>query len=205
MHRVEVINLLIEKYFPDDCKYLEIGVRNPADCFDHIRATSKTSVDPGTEQDKPNATFIGTSDEFFNQLDTSDSFNIIFIDGLHLADQVYRDILNSVAHITRPGFVLLHDVNPPHWSRAHSDYDEYLRHGGLWNGTVWKAFYRARTVLPLRTYTIDTDEGIGVIESHNRSEQLKNENCWYEYGEMAKDRSKSLGLISIEEFKNSLM
>ena len=208
MNRIDIINHLINKHFPYDCRYLEIGVRDPGECFDHINATTKMSVDPGTEQETPNATFPYTSDDFFQKLRANEiegllgdyKWNIIFIDGLHLADQVYRDILNSIAHITKPGFVVLHDVSPPHWSWAHSDYDHYLEHGDLWNGTVWKAFYRARTLFPFNSYTVDTDQGVGVIETHKPAVPIEHDNKWYEYGKMNKNRQHSLGLISIEQF-----
>lgn len=209
MHRIDIINHLIDCYFPAHCEYLEIGVRDPRSCFDHIRARVRTSVDPGVEnRDFVPATFACESDEFFQQLQCGQlqglapdhQWNIIFIDGLHLADQVYRDILHSLAHVTRPGFVLLHDVNPEHWQRAHSDYDHYLSQGGMWNGTVWKAFYRARTTFPFACYTVDTDQGIGIIETHSSAEPVTHSNPWYEYGVMAQDRQHSLGLISVAEF-----
>lgn len=208
MNRIEIINHLIERHFPYDCKYLEIGVRNRSDCFNHIKASVRMCVDPGTEQDTPDATFVYTSDDFFQKLRADEieglssdyKWNVIFIDGLHLADQVWRDILNSIRHLTQPGFVVLHDVSPEHWFSAHSDYDHYLTHGGWWNGTVWKAFYRARTELPYNSYTVNTDQGIGIIETHTSGEHVFHNNIWYEYGEMNKDRRHSLGLISIDEF-----
>lgn len=166
------------------------------------------SVDPGVEQDRPSATFVCESDQFFDDLNadrladirSNHQWNIIFIDGLHLADQVYRDIIHSIAHITKPGFVLLHDVNPESWHTAHSDYTYYLEHGGMWNGTAWKAFYHARTQLPYECYTVNTDQGIGVIQTHTPATPVTHNNHWYEYGMMSQDRSYSLGLISVEEF-----
>lgn len=208
MHRVHLINHLCQTYFPDCCHYLEIGVRDPRACFDHVCAAHKLCVDPGTEQLTASASFVCTSDQFFEQLrnnripqlEPDHQWNIIFIDGLHLADQVHRDIANSLKHITNPGFVLLHDVNPEHWQRAHSDYDHYLSQGGMWNGTVWKAFYHARTTLGIACYTVDTDQGIGIIETHSSAEPVTHSNPWYEYGVMAQDRQHSLGLISVAEF-----
>ena len=49
MDRIEIINSLIKK---NNYKtYLEIGVRNPDDCFNHIVCNKKHSVDPGVEGD----------------------------------------------------------------------------------------------------------------------------------------------------------
>ena len=59
MNRVSIINSLIEK---NNYKtYLEIGVRNPDDCLNHINCELKYGVDPGVEGNYP-VTFNMTSD-----------------------------------------------------------------------------------------------------------------------------------------------
>lgn len=95
MNRVEIINLLIGKKGYQD--YLEIGLREPDDCYDHIQAPLKTSVDPGIETSNNQARYPFTSDLFFALLEkgildrSSDhKWDLIFIDGLHTADQVER-------------------------------------------------------------------------------------------------------------------
>ncbi|WP_100612251.1 class I SAM-dependent methyltransferase [Confluentibacter lentus] len=60
-----------------------------------------------------------TSDEFFQKLSANDilsnsiKFNVIFIDGLHLAQQADRDIKNAIKYIKNDGFIVVHDCNPP--------------------------------------------------------------------------------------------
>jgi len=48
-----------------------------------------------------------TSDTFF--LKNKRTFDIIFIDGLHIYDQVKRDVLNSIKVLNKDGFILLYD------------------------------------------------------------------------------------------------
>ena len=51
-----------------------------------------------------------TSDEFFEQ--NTEVFDVIFIDGLHLSEQVYRDITNSLSCLSENGYIICHDMNP---------------------------------------------------------------------------------------------
>src|SRR5690606_27460848 len=100
-------------------RYLEIGVRNPQANFDKIRASEKYGVDPGIEFEDNPVNFKMTSDAFFAQLSAGEClspeirFDVIFIDGLHTADQVERDIRNSLRYLADTGFVVAHDCNPP--------------------------------------------------------------------------------------------
>ena len=49
-------------------------------------------------------------------------FDLIFIDGLHLANQVQKDIENSLKFIKDEGFIVLHDCNPPSEYHQREDY-----------------------------------------------------------------------------------
>ncbi|NRA13228.1 MAG: class I SAM-dependent methyltransferase [Crocinitomicaceae bacterium] len=67
-------------------------------------------------------------------------FDVIFIDGLHLATQVDRDIFNSMKFIKNDGFVVLHDCNPPtEWSARGNFRYHNTPAWKYWNGTTWKA------------------------------------------------------------------
>mgnify|MGYP006088663887 FL=1 len=89
--RHEIINFLLSQ-FNSATTYLEIGVRNPDHNFNKIDADKKYSVDPGVEFKSNPVDFQLTSDAFFEQLEvqkilTPDTlFDVIFIDGLHLAE-----------------------------------------------------------------------------------------------------------------------
>jgi hypothetical protein len=209
MFRYDVINHVIARRFPDRCKYLEIGVRNPGDCYDRVNATEKASVDPGVEFEGNPVIYKLTSDEFFKALDAGEAnlpadyqWDVVFVDGLHLAPQTFRDIENSIAHLSDRGFLLLHDCNPPDWRHAHSDYEDYRASPGDWNGSVWKALYFFRTKYDCASATVDTDFGVGVIAKGRRSAQIEHTNVFFEFGDMKKDRRRQLGLITIDQFKN---
>lgn len=151
--------------------YLEIGVRNPEKNFNRINCKNKYSVDPGIEFEENPVDYKMTSDNFFialreESLDISSNmkFDVIFIDGLHLADQVEKDILNALDFITNSGFIILHDCNPPTAFHARESYN-FINSpaGSFWNGTTWKAFYKFRHSKDLYSICFDTDWGVGVI------------------------------------------
>lgn len=211
MQRFDLINLLNRKKFNGAANYLEIGIADPKDCFNRISTPNKTGVDPGYEYaystDRPE--FHMTSDEFFQKLnlgqtrfDKDHKWDIIFIDGLHLAHQVYRDVINSLNHINPNGYIVLHDCNPANWKVAHSDLEYRYKHGfhEEWNGTTWKALYFLRTHLDQLVQTINTDYGLGVITMNRTGNKINNFNPFFDFYIMQVERKTSLGLISIQEF-----
>ena len=90
--RRDVINYIVEKY--QLMHYLEIGVRDPEATFNKVRCKNKTGVDPEPLGKEVN--FPCTSDEFFDMIKDEEDlkFDIIFIDGLHLTEQVDKVIEN---------------------------------------------------------------------------------------------------------------
>jgi len=101
--RTDLINYFIKLF--NYKSYLEIGVMHVGKNFNKIECEDKVGVDPNGK-----TTFTGTSDEFFQQ--NEEKFDIIFIDGLHEATQVKRDILNSLKHLNKNGTIVCHDVSP---------------------------------------------------------------------------------------------
>jgi hypothetical protein len=94
--RFDIINYLIEKY--KLINYLEIGVFK-GENIREVKALHKDGVDPGSEgYTPPEVNYPMTSDDFFDVLKGHDEikYDIIFIDGLHHADQVEKDIKNSL-------------------------------------------------------------------------------------------------------------
>lgn len=204
--RFDVINALLER--TADRRYLEIGVRYPDQCFHRIHASHKWSVDPGYEAKVNKADFRMTSDEFFAKLDAGSlvleqhEFDVIFIDGLHLADQAYRDIRNAMRWVADIGYIVLHDCNPPTRHHAREAFEERGPAGPAWNGTTWKAFQRIRTEVDKNCYVIDCDWGVGVIENHCESatNRLSPEiNAFYEYSVFDKNRQTILNLVQPED------
>lgn len=226
MHRWDIINFLIRKN--NYKSYLEIGYFKGWS-FDNVNCDHKTAVDPNPSKDRrqetvpygyvlgpvhdgvtdevlsPGYVYKMTSDDFFNAKNDGVKYDIVFIDGLHEAKQVYFDIMNSLQHLSPGGTIVLHDCNPP--TLLHATTGDA---GGNWNGDVYKAFVKFRFAHPeYDTYTIDTDWGCGVIhtpadeettyiDSLFRGEHIDNFlNDWDRFDMHRKDL---LNLISVEEF-----
>ncbi len=205
--RTDVINKILSKR-SNDTVYLEIGVRNPEDNFYAIKSKLKYSVDPGLEVKTNKADFKLTSDDFFKLLRKGEilskdcRFDVIFIDGLHLAEQVDRDIENALNFLKDDGFVVLHDCNPPTEWHSRETYSFYSSPAdGAWNGTVWKAFLKRRFEKSLYSCCIDTDWGVGILTKNiNIGSPINKVNPFFEYKEFNKYRKYYLNLISFEEF-----
>ena len=146
--RHDIIKKIIEK--KKYSSYLEIGCFED-ETFNKINIDKKVGVDPNS-----GGNVRLTSDNFFKI--NKDTFDIIFIDGLHTFEQVKKDITNSLNILNKNGVLLLHDCLPQKVRdqaspRAHDH----------WNGDVWKALVECRTLKDIDTYTCFADEGIGVI------------------------------------------
>jgi antitoxin component of RelBE/YafQ-DinJ toxin-antitoxin module len=209
--RSDVLNFLLNQVANEEPVYLEIGVRNPDNNFNKIEALKKYSVDPGVEYEKNPVDFKMTSDEFFNALrtgtilDPNIKFDVIFIDGLHIAEQVERDISNALNYLADDGFIVLHDCNPPSEWHAREEYRYHLSPARIfWNGTTWKAFYRFRQRADLTSACIDTDWGVGILSRRRIFNYLPgSDNPFYEYQVLDKNRSVHLNLMSFDELKNT--
>lgn len=141
-------------------RYLEIGIRFGR-CMDRVICKQKIGVDPKPMVNRPDWDIRSvTSDAFFAGNDRR--FQIIFVDGLHMAEQVVRDVYNSLAVLDAPGVVFMHDCNPA--SELAQQRDESLIEKGTWNGDTWKALAFLRQNEPgLFIRTLDLDHGIGVV------------------------------------------
>ena len=195
MNRTQILNHLLTQ----TSKYLEIGVSNPAFNFNKIITFDKQGVDPGIEYKKNPVTYPMTSDEFFTKLRRSEldlpknrKWDVIFIDGLHTAEQVERDVNNALRHIKRKGFIVLHDCNPP------SEHHQTEQHnGGAWNGTVWKAWIKFRE--QYKSCTVNCDWGVGIMTTITEKHDL---GITDNYNEFYQNRQQLLNLIEPNEFQN---
>jgi len=194
--RYDVINYLIDKY--NLINYLEIGVFQ-GENIRKVKALHKDGVDPGVEgYVVPEVNYPVTSNEFFELIKGHDEikYDIIFIDGLHEAKQVLLDIQNSFKHLSKKGFIVLHDCNPV-------SYEAQLpnRQTIAWNGDTWKAFASFnRDNLEAKCNVIDTDFGIGIIQNNFYEPRF---NLYYtlHWNEFNSNRKQLLNLITWDEFK----
>ena len=168
MYRYDIINALIRKNKYKT--YLEIGVRDNH-CFNKINIKDKSGVDPmkddwevekgkttGWDSSKVPVKYRMTSDEYFEKYNTK--YDIIFIDGLHENEQVYRDIQNSLNCLNKGGTILMHDCLPE--KEEHQSIPRVSNH---WNGDVWKAYVRIRNERKdIKMCVANTDTGVGIIK-----------------------------------------
>lgn len=158
--RFDIINKLINAF--NYKSYLEIGVSGGYN-IKEVNCNYKIGVDPVAGE---YVTHVMTSDEYFKNLLPDDKFDIIFIDGLHLWEQCYRDIENSLNHLSPNGVIICHDMNPLEEMYQSRGYVS----SGIWNGDVWKAFVKVRMEHnDLFTCMIeDCDYGLGFITWGNQ-------------------------------------
>jgi hypothetical protein len=208
MNRTDIINFYARAINAQS--YLEIGVRKANDNFTHIKVPKKIGVDPGSE-----GFFEGThcmvSDEYF--LQNTDTFDIVFIDGLHEQDQVSKDIENSLHILNEKGVIICHDMNPKIKEHQLSSKDPYRKkyveeqkklgnnEYGLWTGDCWKSFAILRSSrTDLEMFVVDTDFGVGVIKK-GKQEIIKIPSyLTYEY--LEQNRNVVLNLKSVNQFLN---
>lgn len=195
MYRWEVINREIK--LNNYNSYLEIGVLNGSN-FKRIKAKDKIGVDPDA---KSFATHKMTSDAWFEQNRKEakpKTFDIVFIDGLHEADQVYKDICNSVEFLNEGGTIVMHDMLP-----TTEDEQKVPRVQDTWTGDCWRAFakWRKENWGKHRSFTIDTDWGIGVIKLQPTNAKCKiPEDVEYNWETFTKHKKNLLSVISWDEY-----
>lgn len=112
-HSVRRINALSNR-FPSRPRYLEIGLQE-GKTFEQIRATTRVGVEPYPRFSlkslpRNSEVYVGTSDSFFGSCQSK--FDLVFLDGLHEANQTYRDLVNALRFLAPGGVILLDDVVP---------------------------------------------------------------------------------------------
>jgi hypothetical protein len=106
MTRTELINSFIRRR--QYRSYLEIGLGAGRENFDRVNCENKQAVDPAIGIGGPYSPV--DSDTFFEQ--TTSTFDLIFIDGMHEESQVDRDIFNALTRLKPGGVIILHDCLP---------------------------------------------------------------------------------------------
>ena len=190
--RYDIINKIIIKR--NYTSYLEIGCFKN-ETFNQINIKKKIGVDPVS-----GGNLRMTSDQFF--IDNKEKFDLIFIDGLHVYEQVIKDIFNSIKVLKENGIILVHDCLPRKlW------YQTPTRMSDTWNGDVWKAIVECRTLENIDTYTCLADEGIGVIKVQ-KNNNLLNLNLSnfknLKYKEYYTNRESLMNIISVEKLINQI-
>ena len=173
-NRVALVNLLCASKL--DGNYLEIGCQGNI-CFDAVPMMNKIGVDP-----EGGGTHKEYSDDFF--LYNTICFDVIFIDGLHIYEQVRRDVINSIKFLKPGGWVAIHDMLP------HDAISEHVPmiSSGPWFGDVWKIAFELASSTGIEFKVIKIDAGIGLfrvtephVDLNNMVELLQNKRFQYLY------------------------
>lgn len=153
--RTDIIQEIIVRIGAES--YLEIGYGD-GENFAAIQCADKWSVDPGDFGFRlAEPTHRMASDWFFEE--NTRKFDVIFIDGLHLAEQVERDLEHALDALNPGGVVLCHDMNP-----TTEEMQRIPRVQMDWTGDGWKAWVALRVARPnLAMAVVDTDFGVGLI------------------------------------------
>lgn len=145
--------------------YLEIGVAQGL-TLEQVRVAAKVGVDPAPQFDihklpKGVMFFSEDSDSFFEKHTNGIEFDLVFLDGLHVWTQTYKDLLNALNHSKPNAVILLDDVIPDDDLSAFPDWDEALRlkdtagiTDGRWQGDVYKALIAVARFHPELDYCV---------------------------------------------------
>ena len=155
-NHTELLNALILKY--NLKSYLELGIQNPANNFDKIKCENKLGCDPELQTTIEIAGC--TSDEFFEKLMPilTHKVDLIFIDGLHHADQVKRDFENSLRCLSDNGFIVVHDVLPENEAGT-----KVPRETKQWWGDVYKWAMTLNQYNDIGFVTFSIDNGCTLV------------------------------------------
>ena len=180
MHRVDVVHRILAAN--RGTRYLEIGVSRGR-TFARITCETKVAVDPRFRFRVPASArlrrlrgpsakgehhFEITSDEFFAAHgEAYGPFDAVLVDGLHTADQAFRDVVQAAALLSPAGVIVMHDCNPLSAPAAAPTLDEATAmdgYTGEWNGDVFKSVVRVRATEPtLEAFVLDCDQGLGIV------------------------------------------
>lgn len=130
-------------------RYLEVGVAT-GKTLEAVSASVRVAVDPAPmcqviESQLGVTIYSVTSDEYFARLPSDETFDLVFIDGLHEWKQTYRDVVNALMHGTSETMILIDDVVPddalaalPNQRQSYRQRRRIGDYSKRWQGDVYK-------------------------------------------------------------------
>lgn len=158
-------------------RYLEVGV-DAGETFRDVPCRERVGVDPNrVVEDRflaPDGVEFNqmTSDEYFSSLPIARQFDVIFLDGLHTFEQIYRDLCSALTHMHPTSILLVDDVFPQNVFGALTDRAQAQRqrvdHGGdpgdsAWWGDVFKIVPIVHDFHQSLNFATVTEEGKGQL------------------------------------------
>jgi hypothetical protein len=129
--------------------YLEIGVAQGL-TLEQVRVKERVGVDPHPQFDVlqlPKGLSFNQmeSDQYFEIAKRVTPFDLVFLDGLHVWRQTYKDLINAIHLCQASSIILIDDVVPDDELSAYPDWDAALAlkdaagfTDGRWQGDVFK-------------------------------------------------------------------
>lgn len=195
-NHTQLLNWLIERN--SLTSYLEIGVQSAKNNFNKINVENKWGVDP----DPDDATrdldriHLKTSDEYFDAVD--EKVCLIFIDGLHHADQVKRDFENSLRCLNDNGFIVIHDTCP-----ANEEGTFVPRETRRWWGDVYKFAMSLCRYAGIKFVTLDMDEGCTIVWKDATVTDY-DPICGSTWQDYQKNKAIWLNIVPVEELPHAI-
>ncbi len=183
--RINILNKISKEISAK--KYLEIGCDTDV-VFNKVNCEYKVGVDPlrgGTIRD--------TSDNFFKN--NKETFDLIFIDGLHSFEQILKDFQNSFKFLNNGGYIVMHDLIPRNWLEEHVP-----RISNNWCGDVWKISFLLNNTKDHNYSLILTDFGLGVFKKNHDDLSMNEIDIQNKNFDFLYENLSNLNLIKEENF-----
>jgi len=189
-----IINFLALKFGLIHLNYLEVGIEYGR-TLESVKNNVRIGVDPKPRfksliRKNKIRIFPVTSSDFFGQLCPSLKFGIVFLDGLHTAEQTFEDLVNVSKHLYDNSFIVLDDTVPIDKWAAIPNQESALKlrkdntksDSGAWQGDVY------RVVLTLRALGINNLRFLTIMDVSNPKTIIwaTNQSGWSELADMSK-------------------
>ena len=164
--------------------YLEIGV-SKGSTFHAVEAARKVAVDPKFRFDVQKARrnhpgdqyHEATSDDYFGSIiNIRESFDVIYIDGLHTFEQTLRDFTNSLMYLASHGTIIIDDVFPSTHLASIRDREVFLqlrremKASHDWMGDVYRLVYFIETFFQQLSFAcVEENHGQAVVWREKRN------------------------------------
>jgi predicted O-methyltransferase YrrM len=187
--RIDLIDLAIKK--TKSKKYLEIGC-DKNKVFNNVVCEHKVGVDPVR-----GGTHRMYSDEFFKQ--NTETFDVVFIDGLHYYEQVSKDLNNALECLNPNGIIILHDMLPISEEEAVIPIPVKKQ---IWLGDVWRLAFDLANRQDIEFKLVLIDNGCGIVfKTPTTKNKIEIGSTWEFYF----NNWNKLPLISFEQIKKELL
>jgi hypothetical protein len=158
---------------------LEVGVSQGV-TFHNVEAQKKVAVDPvfrfdveAARKQNPSARYHDvTSDAYFASIvDPDERFDVIYLDGLHTAEQTLRDLLNALTYLKPDGIIVIDDVKPSSHLASIPNRPTFAKvrefigsNSKTWMGDVYKVIFFVDTFLQQLSWrTVAENHGQAIV------------------------------------------